>query len=52
MRGKAELPEKVRKPVAAFGKRITICQGVTMARNYGWTVRFSKRRQCMRFLPH
>lgn len=31
-------PEKARRPAAAMGKRIAICQGVTMARNYGWTV--------------
>jgi uncharacterized protein (DUF169 family) len=31
-------PEKARRPAGAMGKRIAICQGVTMARNYGWTV--------------
>lgn len=35
---KADFPEKTRQPSAVLGKRITICQGVTMARNYGWTV--------------
>jgi uncharacterized protein (DUF169 family) len=31
-------PEKARRPAEGMGKRIAICQGVTMARNYGWTV--------------
>lgn len=31
-------PEKTRRPSIALGKRVAICQGVTMARNYGWTV--------------
>lgn len=32
------LPEKSRRPSQVFGKRVTICQGVTMARVYGWAV--------------
>lgn len=36
-----ELPEKTRRPSQALGKRVTICQGVTMARVYGWTVGLS-----------
>ncbi len=31
-------PDKTRRPSVALGKRIAICQGVTMSRNYGWTV--------------
>ncbi len=31
-------PEKTRRPSQVLDKRVTICQGVTMARNYGWTV--------------
>jgi uncharacterized protein (DUF169 family) len=42
LKDKADLPEKTRQPSAVLGKRITICQGVTMARNYGWTVGLSK----------
>ncbi|HAY23401.1 MAG TPA: hypothetical protein DCY27_14825 [Desulfobacterales bacterium] len=38
LREKAALPEKTRQPSVALGKRVTICQGVTMARVYGWTV--------------
>ena len=33
-----EFPEKTRRPSEVLGKRVTICQGVTMARTYGWTV--------------
>jgi uncharacterized protein (DUF169 family) len=38
----AGFPEKTRRPSAALGKRITICQGVAMARLYGWTVGLTK----------
>jgi len=38
LKDKADFPEKTRQPSVVLGKRITICQGVTMARNYGWTV--------------
>jgi len=38
LKNKEEFPEKTRRPVAALGKRVAICQGVTMARNYGWMV--------------
>ncbi len=31
-------PEKTRQPSVALKKRVTICQAVTMARVYGWTV--------------
>jgi uncharacterized protein (DUF169 family) len=34
----AALPEKTRRPSQVLGKRVTICQGVTMARVYGWAV--------------
>lgn len=34
----ADLPEKTRQPSRVFGKKVTICQGVTMARVYGWPV--------------
>jgi uncharacterized protein (DUF169 family) len=42
LRSKAEFPEKTRQPSVAMGKRIAICQGVTMARSYGWTVGLAK----------
>jgi len=34
----ANLPEGTRRPSQIFGKKVTICQGVTMARIYGWAV--------------
>jgi len=34
----AGLPEKTRRPSQVFKKKVTICQGVTMARIYGWAV--------------
>jgi uncharacterized protein (DUF169 family) len=34
----AEFPDKTRRPSVALGKRITLCQAMTMARLYGWTV--------------
>jgi uncharacterized protein (DUF169 family) len=37
-----EFPLKTRRPAEALRKRIAICQGVTMARNYGWTVGLAK----------
>jgi uncharacterized protein (DUF169 family) len=39
----AVFPDKTRRPSEVLGKRITICQGVTMARVYGWTVGLSKQ---------
>ncbi len=38
----AKLPEGVRRPSQVFGKKVTICQGVTMARVYGWPVGLTK----------
>jgi uncharacterized protein (DUF169 family) len=32
------LPPKTRQPSKVLGRRVTICQGVTMARVYGWPV--------------
>jgi uncharacterized protein (DUF169 family) len=34
----AELPEKTRRPSQLLGKKVTICQGLTMARVYSWGV--------------
>jgi uncharacterized protein (DUF169 family) len=31
-------PDKTRRPSSALGKKVTICQAVTMARLYGWTM--------------
>jgi uncharacterized protein (DUF169 family) len=38
LRDAASLPEKTRRPSQVLGKKVTICQGVTMARVYGWPV--------------
>lgn len=38
----AAFPEKTRRPASTLGKRITICQAVTIARVYGWTVGLTK----------
>lgn len=35
-----EIPEGYRSPVKIFGYRINICQGVNMARRYGWNMGF------------
>jgi uncharacterized protein (DUF169 family) len=35
-------PEKTRQPSVVMGKRVAICQAVTMARIYGWTVGLTK----------
>ena len=39
---KAQFPEKTRRPSTFLNKRVTICQAVTMARVYGWTVGLTK----------
>ncbi|MFZ5864449.1 MAG: DUF169 domain-containing protein [Thermodesulfobacteriota bacterium] len=36
-------PEKVRRPSEALGKRVTICQAVTMARVYRWTMGLTRQ---------
>ncbi len=36
------LPEKTRQPSKTFGKRVAICQALTMARLYGWAVGITK----------
>lgn len=38
LKDKREFQGKVRWPSTALGQRVAICQGVTMARNYGWTL--------------
>ncbi|MGQ9670707.1 MAG: DUF169 domain-containing protein [Desulfosoma sp.] len=35
-------PEKTRRPRAFLKKRVTVCQGITMARLYGWSVGLKK----------
>jgi uncharacterized protein (DUF169 family) len=38
----ADFPEKAKQPSVALKKRITICQAVTMARSYGWSLGLTK----------
>ena len=38
LKDRKDFPAKTRQPSVVLGKRVSICQGVTMARNYGWTV--------------
>lgn len=38
LKDKTDFPAKTRQPSDVLGKQVTICQGVTMARSYGWTV--------------
>jgi uncharacterized protein (DUF169 family) len=45
-RSEAELPEKVRMPVRDLGYQIALCQGVGLARRYGWTIAIGKEDQC------
>lgn len=35
-----DIPEGYRRPTSLFGHRINICQGVNMARRYGWNFGF------------
>ena len=42
LKGRDDFPEKTRQPSIDLKKRITICQAVTMARIYGWTVGLTK----------
>jgi len=42
----SELPEKVRVPVRDLGYQITLCQGIGIARRYGWTLAIGKEDQC------
>ena len=36
----SDIPENYRRPVKLLGHRINICQGVNMARRYGWNLGF------------
>ena len=42
LKSPADFPEKTRQPSIVLKKRVTICQAVTMARSYGWTVGLTK----------
>ena len=38
LKNQTDFPDKTRQPSVVLQKRITLCQAVTMARIYGWTV--------------
>jgi len=38
LRSDESLPERVRQPHRDFGHRMAICQGIAMARRYGWSL--------------
>ncbi|WP_035106959.1 DUF169 domain-containing protein [Desulfovirgula thermocuniculi] len=40
--GEEDLPPKARRPVAALGHPLCICQGISLARYLGWTMGFLK----------
>jgi len=42
LKDKKEFPEKTRQPSVTLGKKVAICQAVTMARVYGWTMGLTK----------
>ena len=42
LKDQTDCPDKTRRPSVALGKRVVICQAVTMARIYGWTVGLTK----------
>jgi len=39
----AEPPKNARYPSEAMGKKITLCQAITLARSYGWTMAIRKQ---------
>ena len=41
-----EFPKRVHRPIRLLKHRITICQGITMARRYGWRVGLLKDDVC------
>lgn len=38
VRGAEPIPAKARRPFADMGIKVSICQGVSMARRYGWSI--------------
>ncbi len=42
LKSKKEIPDRTRRPFEKTGKKIAICQGIGMARKYGWTVAMGK----------
>lgn len=42
LKSEEEIPERTKRPFEHMGKKIAICQGIGMARKYGWTVAMGK----------
>jgi len=42
LRSEEEIPERTRRPLQQMKKKIAICQGIGMARKYGWAVAMGK----------
>ncbi len=42
LKSEKEIPDRTRRPFEKTGKKIAICQGIGMARKYGWTVAMGK----------
>jgi uncharacterized protein (DUF169 family) len=42
LKSEEEIPERTKRPLKQMGKKIAICQGIGMARKYGWTVAMGK----------
>lgn len=45
MKDGEELPDKVKKPLKDLGVTFSICQAITMARRYGWSLAMGKEDQ-------
>lgn len=41
-----ELPQKLRLPARDLGYQVALCQGIGMARRYGWTLAMGRDDQC------
>ena len=42
LKSEDEIPEKTKRPFKQMGNKIAICQGIGMARKYGWAVAMGK----------
>lgn len=42
LKSEDEIPEKTRRPAQQLKKKVAICQGIGMARKYGWVVAMGK----------
>jgi len=46
VRGGGPLPAKVRRPLQDMGIQVSICQGISMARRYGWSIAMGAEDLC------